>query len=153
MADERETRTWNITQEQWEALRARAASNPDALEDGAYVRAATDEETGLPELHFYATPLNKPGDWRYPFADEIPRSRQMGAFIGRVWHTPETGFIHFEVVLYAAAQAVTADYESGVSDLDYVTYEQAVERALRGTAIEARWLEQEFARLARVAQV
>ncbi len=151
MADKREARTWNITDGHWEALRARAAANADALEDGAYVRVVADEETGLPELHFYATPLNKPGDWRYPFADSIPDSSHTGAFIGRVWHAQETGFVHFEVIVYAAAQAVTADYESGVSDLDYVTYEQAVDQALRGTPTEEDWLAQEFARLVSVA--
>jgi hypothetical protein len=146
MADD--TRTWNMTDPQWAAIRVRVASLSDALEDGAYVREVTNEETGASELNFYATALNKPRDWRYPFAEEIPGTTQTGAFLGQAWHEPATGFVHFEVVLYAAAQAVTADYESGVSDLDYVTYEQAVEQAMRGTPADAAWLEHEFARLA-----
>jgi len=48
----------------------------------------------------------------------------------------------------AAAQELAADYESGASDLDWVTYEQAVARAVRGTAADAGWLYQEFGRLA-----
>jgi hypothetical protein len=146
-----ETRTWNITDQKWEAIRTRAASNSDVLEDGAYVRAAVIDATGAAELHFYATALNKPRDWRFPFADEIPGTRHIGALVGRAWHEPATGFVHFEVVLYAAAQSVTADYESGVSDLDYVTYEQAVEQAMHGTDNDAAWLEHEFARLVGLA--
>jgi hypothetical protein len=144
-----ETRTWNMTDQKWEAIRARAASFSDVLEDGAYVRATTDE-TGPGELHFYATALNKPRDWRFSFAEEISGTHQTGALVGRAWHEPATGFVHFEVMLYAAAQAVTADYESGVSDLDYVTYEQAVEEALRGSDNEGTWLEYEFARLVKL---
>lgn len=143
-----ETRTWNMTNTQWDSIRARATSHSDALEDGAYVREVTDDAAGTLELHFFATPLNKPRDWRYPFAEAIPGTAQNGALVGRTWHDPATGFVHFEVILYAAAQAVTADYESGVSDLDYVTYEQAVEQAMRGTDSDAAWLEHEFARLA-----
>lgn len=148
-----ETRTWNLTGPQWEALRARAASSADALEDGAYVRATTEDEASPPELHFFATALNKPAEWRYPFAEPIPGSRTAGAFVGRAWHEAATGFVHFEVIVYAAAQAVRADYESGASDLDYVTYEQEVERAVRGTSAEAAWLEREFGRLVSVTGV
>lgn len=146
-----ETRTWNLTETQWEGIRRRAASGADALEDGAYVRAATDEVTHQEELHFYATALNRPPEWRYPFVEEIKGSETPGAFIGRAWHDATTGFVHFEVIVYAAAQAIRADYESGVDDLDYVTYEQAVERAVAGTAVEAAWLAREFGRLVSLA--
>jgi hypothetical protein len=132
---------------QWQALIVRAGEVTDALEDGAFVRAEADEMTGQTELHFYATGLNKPGEWRYPLAEGIPGSAAPGAFVGRVWYDSPTGFVHFETIVYAAAQAVRADYESGVSDLDYVTYEQEVERAVRGTPADAAWLEREFARL------
>ena len=145
-----EIRTWNLTETQWTGLRAWAGSSGDALDDGAYVRAATEEEAGQPELHFYATALNKPAEWRFPFAEPIPGSRTPGAFVGRAWHEAATGFVQFEVLVYAAAQAVRADYESGVSDLDYVTYEQEVERAIRGRPQDAAWLAREFGRLVSV---
>ena len=92
------------------------------------------------ELVFYATPLNKPAGWAYPFLEAIPGSRTLGASVGRAWHEAATGFVQFEVAVVAAAQALAADYESGASDLDWVTYEQAVARAVRGTAAEAAWL-------------
>ncbi len=138
---------WNLTFEQWQRLAARAEATPDALEDGAFVRF--DSPAG--ELHFYATPLRKPAGWPYPFLEPIPGVRQNGAFVGRAWHEPDTGFVHFEVFLYAAAQALRADYESDVSDLDYVTYEQAVDQAVRGTQSDLAWLHQEFGRLASLA--
>jgi hypothetical protein len=142
-----DTRTWNLTEAQWQALTGRAEINGDTLEDGAFVRAESDETTGQTELYFFATGLNKPNEWRYPLVEPIPGSATSGAFVGRVWHDAMTGFVHFEPIVYAAAQAVRADYESGVSDLDYVTYEQEVERAVRGTPADAAWLEREFARL------
>lgn len=144
-----ETQTWNLTPEQWDGLLARVRATNDALEDGALARVQADGGADSPELHFYATPLNKPPDWRFPFLEPVPGSSQPGAFIGRAWHEAATGFVQFEVFLPAAAQALQADYESGVDDLDYVAYEQAVERAVRGTDKEAAWLTNEFARLAR----
>lgn len=145
-----QTHTWNLTEAQWNAICDRAALTTDALEDGAYVRSETDETTEQSEVHFFATSLNKPRDWRFPFAEEIPRSGVRGAFIGRVWHEAATGFVHFEVIVYAAAQAARADYESGAGDLDYVAYEQEVERAVRGTAADEAWLLHEFGRLANI---
>lgn len=148
-----ETQTWNMTPEQWSTLMARVKSTNDALEDGALARAVTDEGTETAELHFYATPLNRPADWRYPFLEPVAGTSQSGAFVGRAWHEAATGFVQFEVFLPAAAQALQADYESGVADLDYVSYEQAVERAVRGTEKDASWLANEFARLARLSGV
>lgn len=148
-----ETQTWNLTPEQWAALTARVTATNDALEDGALARIVRDEQTASPEIHFYATPLNKPADWRLAFLEPVPDSKTTGAFVGRAWHEAATGFVQFEVFLPAAAQALQADYESGVADLDYVAYEQAVERAVRGTAKDADWLTDEFARLARLAQL
>lgn len=146
-----ETRTWNLTPEQWGALTARVRGTGDALEDGALARAATEETADAPELHFYATPLNKPADWRLPFLEPVPDGGRLGAFVGRAWHEAATGFVQFEVFLPAAAQALQADYESGVADLDYVAYEQAVDRAVRGTDKEAAWVTDEFARLMAVS--
>lgn len=146
-----EMQTWNLRPEQWTALLARVAGSSDALEDGALVRTGRDEETGTEELHFFATPLNRPIGWSYPFLEEVPGSAQRGAFIGRAWHETETGFVQFEVFLVAAAQALTADFESGAADLDDVAYEQAVERAVRGTERETQWLREEFARLVTVS--
>ncbi|MDQ2687236.1 MAG: hypothetical protein M3Y28_05140 [Armatimonadota bacterium] len=146
-----ETHTWNLTSAQWDALTARVRTTNDALEDGALARIVMDEATGAAELYFYATALNKPADWRFPFLEPVPDSENLGAFVGRAWHEPETGFVQFEVFLPAAAQALQADYESGVADLDYVAYKQAVEQAVRGTEKDAAWLTNEFARLARLS--
>ena len=148
-----ETPVWNLSAAQWSEILAHAAASSDVLEDGAYVRAENNPYAGGPDLTFYATSLNKPFAWRYSFGEPIPNSPQSGAVIGRAWHELETGFVQFEVTLYAAAQAVSADYESGVSDLDYVTYEQAVEQALRGTAADLAWLHHEFGRLVRVTNL
>ncbi len=146
---ENEAPVWNLDVGQWEALVRQARANADALEDGAYVRV--DTETGGAELVFYATALNKPLGWAYPFLEPIAGSRQLGASVGRAWYEDATGFVQFEVAVMAAAQALAADYESGASDLDWVTYEQAVARAVRGTAAEAAWLHREFGRLVTLA--
>ncbi len=138
---------WNLTADQWRRLVERCRAANDALEDGAYVRL----DTLTDELHFFATPFSKPADWQYPFLEPIPEARPSGAFVGRAWHNMETGFVEFEVLLYAAAQALRADYESDVSDLDYVTYEQAVEQAVQGTKADLAWLQQEFGRLVNLA--
>ena len=148
MAEETETPVWNLDTAQWDAIAARAHSRRDALEDGAFVRVEASPETSLSELVFYATALNKPFGWAYPFLESIPRSTVLGASVGRAWHEPDTGLVQFEVVLLAAAQELAADYESGASDLDFVTYEQAVESAVRGTPADLTWLHQEFGRLA-----
>jgi len=138
---------WNLTSDQWRRLTERCRATNDALEDGAYVRFDTPTD----EMHFYATPFSKPAGWQYPFLEPVPAARQNGAFVGRAWHDAATGFVDFEVILYAAAQALRADYESDVSDLDYVTYEQAVEQAVRGSEADLAWLRQEFGRLASLA--
>ncbi len=138
---------WNLTLGEWQRLADRCATTNDALEDGAYVRVDAPAE----ELHFYATPFSKPAGWHYPFLEPIPDVRPLGAYIGQARHDATTGRVGFEVVLYAAAQALRADYESDVSDLDYVTYEQAVEQAVRGTDADLAWLHQEFGRLANIA--
>jgi len=146
---EDEAPVWNLDAGQWEALVRRAQAMGDALDDGAYVRV--DTETGAAELVFYATALNRPAGWAFPFLEAVAGSRRLGASVGRAWHEAETGFVQFEVALVAAAQELAADYESGASDLDWVTYEQAVVRAVRGTAADAEWLYQEFGRLATLA--
>lgn len=135
---------WNLTSDQWRRLTERIQAANDALEDGAYVR----HDALANELHFYATPLSKPLGWHYPFLEPVSGVRQSGAFVGRAWHDDKTGFVELEVMLFAAAQALRADYESDVSDLDYVTYEQAVELAVQGTEADLTWLRQEFGRSA-----
>jgi len=144
---------WNLDTGQWNALTGQVEANGDALEDGAFARPDHRPETEAVEIGFYATALNKPEGWNYPFLEAIPDSRQSGAFVGRAWHQPETGFVQFEVALPAAAQALAADYESGASDLDFVTYEQAVEQAMRGTPAEMAWLHREFGRLVNVTNL
>ncbi len=142
---------WNVSGAEWAALTARAGAKSDVLEDGAFVRAEAALE--VPCLVFYATPLNKPDGWAYPFLEDIANVRTRGAEIGRAWHMADTGFVQFEVTLIAAAQELAADYESGASDLDWVTYEQAVAAAVQGTPADAVWLRREFARLVRVANL
>ena len=145
MADLIETPFWTLDEGQWAAI-LRRASQPNALNDSAFVQV--ESSGGEPELVFYATSLNKPLHWSYPFLEALAGSRTLGASIGRVWREPDTGQVQFEVALLAAAQELAADYESGASDLDFVTYEQAVESAVRGTPADLAWLHQEFGRLA-----
>ena len=141
---------WNLDVDRWKQLAKRAGTSGDALEDGAFARLDLSPEPGGLEIGFYATALNKPSGWNYPFLEAVPSSRRLGAYIGRAWHEAETGFVQFEVALPAAASALAADYESGASDLDFVTYEQAVESAMRGTPADLMWLHEEFARLVSV---
>lgn len=144
---------WNRSADEWAALTAHAQTRADVLEDGAFVRAETAPGTAAMELVFFATALNKPGGWKYPFLENIAQSQARGAVIGRAWHEADTGFVQFEVTLIAAAQELAADYESGASDLDWVTYEQAVTQAVQGTPADAAWLRREFARMVRVANL
>ena len=141
---------WNLDVDRWKQLAKRAGTSGDALEDGAFARLDLRPESGGLEIGFYATALNKPSGWNCPFLEAVPSSRRLGAYIGRAWHEAETGFVQFEVALPAAASALAADYESGASDLDFVTYEQAVESAMRGTPADLMWLHEEFARLVSV---
>ena len=136
---------FNLSPAQWASVFARAQSGTDALEDGAFVRVEEDV------LVFYATALSKPQGWRLPFLEPVPGTRQVGAMVGQAAHDPATGFVELTPTVYAAAQAVTADYESDVGDMDYVAYENAVADAVRGTPADAAWLHGEFGRLLRVA--
>ena len=147
MADQ--SAVWNLTEVQWAAACERARR--DALDDGAYVRMNPDPTSGRPSLDFYATALNAPPAWHYPFLEPIPESDRRGAYVGRAWHEAETGFVQFEVTVLAAAQSLRADYESGTADLDYVAYEQAVDQVVRGTPADEAWLRDEFARLLSLA--
>ena len=153
MADAEETPNWNLSAAQWEAVVRRAQAGPDILADGAFVRAelasaAEQTEAEQTELVFFATARSKPLGWGYPFLEDIPQCRMRGALVGRAWREADSGRVGFEVMLPAAAQAIAADYESGASDLDFVTYEQAVEQAVRGTPRDLAWLHGEFGRLA-----
>ncbi len=148
MAEPLETPNWSLSGPQWDAIVRRAQAGPDILADGAFVRAEFVNETEQTELIFFATMRNKPLGWNYPFLEEIPQTRTRGAFIGRAWRDRNTELVAFEVTLPAAAQAIAADYESGASDLDFVTYEQAAEQAVRGTPHDLAWLHGEFGRLA-----
>ena len=150
LTGEEKTPVWNLDAARWEALVQKAQGSTDALEDGAYVRVEAGPEAGTFELLFYATALNKPVGFAYPFLESIPRIRYLGASLGRAWHEEATGFVVFEVTVQAAAEALAADYESGASDLDFVTYEQAVEQAVRGTPSDWAWLYAEFGRLTSV---
>ena len=144
---------WNLDVDRWKQLAKRAGTSGDALEDGAFARLDLRPESGGLEIGFYATALSKPSGWNYPFLEVVPSSRKLGAYIGRAWHEAETGFVQFEVALPAAASALAADYESGASDLDFVTYEQAVDSAMRGTPADLLWLHEEFGRLVSVTSL
>lgn len=148
MTEQTDTPKWSLSAAQWDAVVRRAQAAPDTLADGAFVRTEASTQTEQTDLVFYATALNKPQGWGYPFLEDIPQSRTRGALIGRVWQEAGGGHVHFEVMLPAAAQAIAADYESGASDLDFVTYEQAVEQAVQGTPSDLAWLHSEFGRLA-----
>ncbi len=143
--------TWNLTAQQWEILAATVRASRDPLEDGALALVERNAQSGGDEIVFYATSLNKPDGWPYSFPEMVPQSQRPVASIGRSWHAPETGFVHFEVALYAAAQALAADYEGGAGDFDDVSYEIALEQAVHGRPADEDWLKLEFARLARLA--
>ncbi len=148
MTDAEEAPNWNLSAPQWDAIVRRAQARPDVLADGAFVRGEASDDTEQTDLIFFATTLNKPLGWGYPFLEDIPQSRTRGALVGRAWRDINTEQVAFEVTLPAAAQAIAADYESGASDLDFVTYEQAVDQAVRGTPNDLAWLHSEFGRLA-----
>ena len=67
--------------------------------------------------------------------------------IGRAYRDEASGLIQLEIVIPAAAQAIKADYESGTADLDYVAYEQAVDKAIVGGPEDLKWLDNEYRRL------
>ena len=142
--------TWNIAGSQWERLTAAVRASRDALEDGAFALVERDAETNSDAVVFYATSLNKPAGWPYAFPESIPISRRPVASIGRAWFEPATGFVQFEVALYAAAQALAADYEGGAGDYDEVSYELALQQSVQGRPEDERWLKAEFARLTKL---
>lgn len=148
MSEPLETPNWSLSAPQWNAVVRRAQAGPDTLADGAFVRAELVNETEQTDLIFFATARNKPLGWGYPFLEDVSQTRTHGALVGRAWRDRDTEQIAFEVTLPAAAQALAADYESGASDLDFVTYEQAVDQAVRGTPSDLAWLHGEFGRLA-----
>lgn len=148
MTEPLETPNWHLSAPQWDAAVSRAQTRPDTLADGAFVRAEFGNGTKQADLIFFATTRNKPLGWGYPFLEDIPQTRTRGALVGRAWRDANTGQVAFEVTLAAAAQSLAADYESGASDFDFVTYEQAVEQAVRGAPSDLAWLHTEFGRLA-----
>jgi len=143
-------KTWNITNSQWEQLAAAVRASRDPLEDGALALVERHAETNSDVIVFYATSLNKPAGWPYAFPENIPISRKQVASIGRAWFEGETGFVQFEVALYAAAQALAADYEGGAGDYDEVSYELALQQSVQGRPEDEHWLKAEFARLSKL---
>ena len=141
---------WNLTAAEWANLVAGAGRSLDILEDGAFVRVGKSPDGGT-ELRFYASALNKPDGWRYGFTESLPRIARPVASIGRAWHHAATGFVEFEVKIDAAAQSLVADYEGGAGDFDDATFEQEVDRALKGTPGDRGWLVREFDWLTRMA--
>ena len=137
---------WNLTEAEWVGLVEGAGRSLDILEDGAFVRARQSTDGGI-ELQFYASALNKPEGWKYAFNEQLPRIARPVASIGRAWHHAATGFVEFEVRIEAAGQSLVADYEGGAGDFDDATFEQEVDRALKGTPGDRGWLVREFDRL------
>ncbi|BDI30416.1 hypothetical protein CCAX7_24670 [Capsulimonas corticalis] len=144
---EQETSQWKLPDEEWRRILTRVRKDPRLLGDGAYVRVGADPETNVEELHFFATPANHPEGWRYAFQEQISDGGPLGAFVGRAWRDAASGAIEFEVILYAGAQAVSADYAGGAGDMDEMEFEQAVNRALKGVPADRRWLTEEYGRL------
>lgn len=140
---------WNLTEAAWSKLIDRAKGNADVLEDGAHVRATPSTGDGV-ELWFYASVLNKPAGWRYAFVETIGGTSRHVARVGRAWRHAATGFVEFDVEIDAAGRALAADYEGGVGDFDDATFEQEVDRAIRGTEADRDWLKREFDRLTKV---
>lgn len=149
------TNGWNISEGSWAAAVAYASEASDALEDGAYVRVGQTPDSASStsaELHFYASAINRPPAWHYPFTETIDDIDRAVAYIGRSWHHPETGFVEFEVQLPAAAAALLADFEGGVADFDEVALEQEIAVVMRGTQADMEWVKQEFERLFRFVE-
>jgi hypothetical protein len=131
--------------ESWDAIVSRVQATRDFLEDGAIARVSTDSQSQENEIHVYATELNKPRDWNYPFLEEIPHCTRHGALVGIVRFTGSSA--DAEVIIPAAAASLRADYESGANDMDYTEYERAVADAVRGDEADRTWLKREVARL------
>ena len=136
----------NLSVAEWNGLIEWTALSIDRLEDGA-IATVDRYEPQNPEIRFYASGLNKPKGWTYPFLDEQRGCKRPVETVGRAFRNEATELVQLEVVIPAAAQAIRADYESGTADLDYVAYEQAVERAIEGKPEDMEWLDSEYRRL------
>jgi hypothetical protein len=136
----------NLSATEWNALIEWTEKSVDRLEDGA-IAAVDRYDPEHPEIRIYASQLNKPAGWNYPFLDEQDGCDRAVETIGRAYRDDQAGLVRLEVVIPAAAQAIRADYESGTADLDYVAYEQAVERAVNGRPEDLDWLDAEYRRL------
>jgi len=136
----------NLSVAEWNALVDWTAQSIDRLEDGAIATVDLYDPQN-PEIQFYASALNKPKGWTYPFLSEHNGYKREVETIGRAYRDGLSGMVQLEVVIPAAAQAIKADYESGTADLDYVAYEQAVEKAIEGGPEDLKWLDSEYRRL------
>jgi hypothetical protein len=136
----------NLSTTEWKDLLAWTEQSVDRLEDGA-IAAVDRYDPENPEIRMYASALNKPVGWNYPFLDEQEGCDRAVETIGRAYRDSSAGLVRLEVVIPAAAQAIRADYESGTADLDYVAYEQAVDRAVNGRPEDLNWLDAEYRRL------
>lgn len=126
----------------WGQLVHKVDQSVDILEDGAIVRTTA----GGTELMFFATELNHPTGWHLPFSEPISLCHRDGAAVGRAYHDAEMNETVLVVELIAAVQLLTADYESGIVDLDYVAYENAVDLAAAGKEADQTWLQREWDR-------
>jgi hypothetical protein len=134
----------SLSAEEWKSLLDWVGTTQDPLEDGAIARRSEDAE---PAIDFYASAINKPKVWRYPFLEELPGYERPVEMVGRAWREDESDAIKMEAVNMAAAKAVTADYESGTEAMDDIEYERTVESALAGTPEDGEWLDGEYRRL------
>ena len=136
----------NLSAADWNNLVDWTAQSIDRLEDGAIATVDLYDPQN-PEIRFYASALNKPKGWTYPFLDEQKGCKRPVETIGRAYRDNASEMVQLEVLIPAAAQAIKADYESGTADLDYVAYEQAVDRAIEGRSEDLLWLDAEYRRL------
>lgn len=136
----------NLSPAEWESLVSWVTSTGDPLEDGAIAQLEPDFGVTM-SIVFYASSLNKPRGWRYPFLSMLPNQMRPVELVGRAWRDGTVDLVRLEVENSAAAQAIRADYESGVADMDYVAYEQAVEMVITGKPADAEWLDEEYRRL------
>ena len=128
----------------WTDLKHSIDEHVDVLDDGAVVRTS---EPDSDHIFFFATAINKPDGWKYGFREPIADSRRTGALVGFAQRDVHSGLVELVVHIPAAAQILKADYESGISDLDYVAYEIEAGQVLSGTIHDYVWLGTEWRRL------
>lgn len=133
-----------MSQADWTDLKHSIDEQSDVLDDGAVVRT---DEPDSDHIFFFATAINKPEGWKYGFREPITGSRRTGAMVGLAQRDVLSGLVELVVHIPVATQNLKADYESGIGDMDYVSYEIEADRVLSGTIYDHVWLGTEWRRL------